>query len=664
MSSGRRKRKPRDLRGPPTRSLGADQRVGSHTVAPPHPTSRQAADQNAWWISLGLAALTCLTYASVWRHDFVSFDDPQYVTENAHVRAGLSWEGLRWAMTTGAAGNWHPLTWLSHMLDVQLSGVAAGPHHVTNLVLHVANALLLFGVLRGMTGAVWRSALVAALFAVHPAHVESVAWISERKDVLSTLFALLAIWAYVRYVSGGQWTWYALAFAALALGLMSKPMIVTLPCVLLLLDYWPLERRLDRRLVLEKVPLFALVVASSIATFIAQRRGGAVSALAALPLGSRLGNAVVAYLRYVETMLWPTNLTVLYPYSTNFGWRLVASTVLLLAVTALVFTARRRHRYLLVGWLWFLGTLIPVIGLVQVGIQSRADRYTYIPFIGLFVMVAWGVPDLMRRYAIGRIALPVAASVAVLTCAAFAHAQVQLWRDSITLWTHANRTTPGDAHVQTALGSVLAERGDVAEASALFEDALRRDPAFAEAHNKLGVLLADQGKVTEAIPHYIEALRLKPRLAEAHYNLGNAHAATKNGARAIAAYREALRLRPLDARTHNGLGSALDDEGRLRDAVDEYQLALRLDPTLVEAHINLGAARAKQGRSDEAVREFLEAIRLDPNSADAHYNVAVMLIDRGRSGEATEHLREALRIRPGHPGATRALEIVRSGARR
>lgn len=664
MSSGRRKRKHEALAGSAPRDLVAEQPPGRPGIGQARAAAPVAGIATAWWVSLALAALTSVAFASVWRHEFVSFDDPQYVSENHVVRAGLTWQGLRWALTTGEAGNWHPLTWMSHMLDVQLFGVEAGPHHAVNLALHIANALLLFGVLRRMTGALWRSAFVAALFALHPAHVESVAWISERKDVLSTLFALSAIWAYVEYVRERRWIWYALVIVGLALGLMSKPMVVTLPCVLLLLDYWPLRRPLERRLILEKLPLLALVAASSVATFIAQRRGGAVSGLTALPLASRVGNALVAYLRYIETMLWPAHLTVLYPYSTDFGWRLVASSILLAVVTLLVATRGRRHRYLLVGWLWYLGTLVPVIGLVQVGIQSMADRYTYLPFIGLFVIVAWGIPDLARRYRFGRILLPAAAGVVMVAFAVLTHIQVQYWRDSLTLWRHADRTTPGDAHVETALGSVLAERGEVAEASSLYEDALRREPSFAEAHNKLGVLLADHGRISEAIPHYEAALRLKPALAEAHYNLANAHAAAKDTRQAIEEYQEALRLRPTDARTHNGLGSALDDAGRLDEATAEYQVALRLDPTLVDAHINLGAARAKQGRADDALREFLEAIRLDPGQADAHYNVAVMLIERGRKDEAVEHLRQALQAKPDHPGALQAMNLVNAQPRR
>lgn len=636
----------------PARTAQRDLSKGAPTITDSDERRR------ALWISIALIVLNVLVYASVWRHDFVSFDDPQYVTENVHVTAGLTWAGVRWALTTGEAGNWHPLTWISHMLDVQLFGVHAGPHHVTNLILHVANSLLLFGVLWRMTGALGRSAFVGALFAVHPIHVESVAWISERKDVLSTFFWFLGLWAYVGYVRSGKWTRYVLVLLCLALGLMAKPMLVTFPFALLLLDYWPLRRPISGRLVAEKIPLFALVAASSVITFLAQSRGGAVSALAALPLTSRVANAVVAYVGYIQKMLWPARLAVLYPYSRDFGWRLALAAFVLIAVTALAAIASRRYRYVLVGWLWYLGTLVPVIGLVQVGIQSMADRYTYVPSVGLFVIVAWGVPDLLRALPHKRVAILAAATAVIVACTITALTQVQYWRDSLTLWEHAASVSPGDAHVETALGSVLSEKGKVAEAVALFADALQREPQFAEAHNKLGVALADQGRLADAIPHYEAALQSKPSLAEAHYNLGNALAAQRKLDAAIAQYHEALRLRPDDAATHNGLGSALDDAGRLDDAIAEYQQAIRLNPKFADAHNNLGAARAKQGRTDDAILEFLEALKFNPKQADAHYNVAVMLNAKGRTAEAIQHLQEALRLKPNHQGARQALQMI------
>lgn len=623
----------------------------------PAPTAANDQDRRlALLFSVCLAVGTALVYSPVWLYDFVSFDDPMYITQNFHVKAGLSWHSVRWALTTNAASNWHPLAWLSHMIDVQLFGVNPGPHHAVSLLLHIANSLLLLGVLWRMTGAVGRSAFVAFLFAVHPVHVESVAWIAERKDVLSTLFWMLGLWAYTDYVRARSWRSYALVVVCLALGLMAKPMVVTFPFALLLLDYWPLARPFDRRLLLEKLPLFGLVAASSAVTFLAQSRGGAVSALAALPLPVRLANAATAYLGYIEKTLWPEGLTVFYPYTRELGLRLGIALVVLVAITAFS-VAQRRRRYLLVGWLWFLGTLVPVIGLVQVGLQSMADRYTYIPAIGLFIMIAWAVPEL-RIVPRPRITLAGVSVGVVVALAIVAHAQVQFWRDSLTLWTHALDVTPGEAHVQTALGSVLAEQGRPAEAAALYTAALRTDPQFAEAHNKLGVILADQHRPADAIPHYEAALRIKPALPEPHYNLGNALTALGRFDEAMAQYREAIRLVPDDAAAHSALGSVLDDQGHVEQAIAEYREALRINPLFADAHNNLGAALARQGDANGAIAEFLEAVRINPKQADAHYNVALMLNKGGRKEEAVQHLREALRLRPDHPGARQALRMI------
>ena len=665
MSARPKKRRNKPTGGSSTRTADASTRATQRDRSTAESNLGRADERrHALWISLALVVLNVLVYASVWRHDFVSFDDPQYVSENVHVKAGLTWSGVRWAFTTGEAGNWHPLTWISHMLDVQMFGVHAGPHHVTNLLLHIANSLLLVGLLWRMTGALGRSAFVGAMFALHPIHVESVAWISERKDVLSTLFWFLGLWAYVDYVRDARRSRYVLVLLCLALGLMSKPMLVTFPFALLLLDYWPLERPVSPRLILEKVPLFALVAASSVITFLAQSRGGAVSALAALPLTSRAANAIVAYASYIEKIVWPARLAVLYPYSREFGWHLGVAAIVLIAITASTLSVARRYRYAPVGWLWYIGTLVPVIGLVQVGVQSMADRYTYVPSIGLFIIIAWGVPDLLSAFSQSRVPLLAAATAAIAVSAIIAHIQVQYWRDSLTLWEHAAQVSPSDPHVETALGSVLSEKGEVAQAVALFTDALQHEPQFAEAHNKLGVALADQGRIAEAVPHYEAALRSKPSLAEARYNLGNAFAAEGKPAEAIAQYHQALQLRPDDAATHNGLGSALDDQGRLDEAIGEYLQAIRLNPEFADAHNNLGAARAKQGKNDEAILEFLEALKINPKNADAHYNVAVMLDARGRTAEAIQHLQEALRLKPNHQGARQALQMITAGRSR
>lgn len=545
--------------------------------------------------------------------------------------------------------------------------------------MHGANTLLLFGLLHRMTGALARSGFVAALFAAHPAHVESVAWISERKDVLSTLFWMLTLWAYLAYLRRPRGGRYAVVCLTFALGLMAKPMLVTLPFVLLLLDDWPLGRlalgpapprppaapaAIGRvspgQAVREKLPLFALAAASSVVTFLVQRQGGAVSGLAALPFGRRLANALVSYVAYLGTALWPANLAAIYPYPRSLpAWGVAASALGLLALSVLLVGAHRRRPYLTVGWLWYLGTLVPVIGLVQVGIQPIADRYTYVPLIGLFLIVAWGAPELVARWSARRVALPLAAGVVIAASAVTARAQVQYWHDSIALWEHALAATGENAHAHVALGSVLVEQGGADEAIAHFSEAVRIEPDFAEAHNKLGAALADKGKVDAAMLEYAAALRLKPNLAEAHNNVGNVLAREGKIDEAVAEYRQALRVKPDDAVAHNGFGSVLDDQGKVDEAIGQYREALRIKPDFAEAHNNLGAALSKQGKLDDALREFLEAARIKPRVAAFHYNAALQLDRQGQTIEAIAQLEAGLTLDPTNQAASKTLEDLK-----
>jgi len=601
----------------------------------PRPTVWRAFSGQARWVSLALIAVNLIVYASVWHDDFVNYDDYQYVSENADVSGGLTWHGVAWAFTTGAAANWHPLTWLSHMLDVQLYGLNPGAHHLTNLLLHIANTLLLFGLLHRMTGALGRSAFVAGLFAVHPLHVESVAWVAERKDVLSTLFWMLTLWAYVAYVRKPRLRRYLVVLLFFALGLMAKPMLVTLPFVLLLLDFWPLGRMAPGpnpagrwapsrewwatvvHLVWEKLPLLALSVASSIVTFVVQRRGGSVVSLDAIPLNLRLANALASYVAYIGKMLWPAHLAVLYPYAQSLPrWWIAGAFLGLIGTTVAVIWASRRHPYLPVGWLWYLGTLVPVIGLVQVGPQAMADRYTYIPLIGLFILVAWGVPDLLVRWRLRRIALPTAAGLVIAACAIAARGQVQYWESGTALWTHALEVTTGNYVAHTDLGVVLARQGRTDEAIREFREALRIKPGYADGHNKLGRALAEQGRLDEAIAHYTEALRNDPASAEAHNNLGLALARQGKLDESTHEFLEALRIQPDSAEVHNNFGVVLAGQGRTDEAIHEFQEALRIKPDY-EAHYSLGIALAKQGRTDEAIHEFLEALRIKPDDQEA-----------------------------------------------
>jgi tetratricopeptide (TPR) repeat protein len=670
---------------------------------------------------MAFCALTAFTFAPVARHEFVNFDDPQYVSENPEVLVGLSWHGLRWAFSSTHAGNWHPLTWLSHMLDVKLWGLRPGPHHVTSVLLHGASVLVLFSLFHRMTGALGRSAFVAGVFAVHPLHVESVAWVAERKDVLSTLLGLLALWAYLGYVRRPRPARYAATLGLFGLGLMAKPMLVTLPFVMLLLDVWPLRRvslgggpasdvsasasgatpSTWPRLLREKLPLFALALASSVVTFAVQQQAGAVKALETLPLGRRAANALVAYATYIGKALWPSRLAAVYPYPASLpGWRVAGSALLLLAVSVLVIRAARSRPYLLVGWLFYLGTLVPVIGLVQVGGQPLADRYTYVPLIGLSIMAAWGVPELIiARWPPLRVVLQVATALVIAACALTARAQVGHWRDSVALWEHALDVTIGNYRAHNNLGQALAKRGRTSEAVGQYSEALRLKPDYAEAHANLGLALAEQGRVDdairhysealrllpddvdahnnfgvalleqgrpeEAIPHFSEALRLRPDLATVHGNLADAHNGLGNALAgqgripdAIAQYEAALRHRPGFAAAHNGLGAGLAQEGRVAEAIAHYEEALRQDPDFADAHSNLATALAGQGRVDEAIREFGEALRLKPREPDFHYDLAVMLVRKGRVPEAVGHLEAALRLDPSHQAARAALQQI------
>jgi hypothetical protein len=491
-------------------------------------------------VSLVLVAATVAIYWPVRDNGFVNFDDNIYITQNRGVHSGLSTEGLLWAFTTTAASNWHPLTWLSLQLDYQLSGLDPRGFHRTNVLLHVANTLLLFGLLRRMTGALWRSALVAALFAWHPLHVESVAWASERKDVLSTLFWMLTLWGYLLYVSQPAAWRYLVVVLAFALGLLAKPMLVTLPCVLMLLDYWPLRRFLAQacadpdvphsrppavslgRLVAEKVPLLALAAASCAVTIYVQQRGGALGTLKHFPLPVRAGSAVVAYTGYIIKMVWPLHLAPFYPHprQTPPVWQVATAGLLLIGVTAAALWQGRRRPYLLVGWLWYLGTLVPVLGLVQVGLQAMADRYTYVPLTGLFLIVSWGLGELAARSSEWARASWLVASLALAACMILSVNQVRRWHDSQTLWEHALRVTTGNYMAHTNLAAELQhDPARLSEAMDHYNQALTANPRFYPALNGRGVLFARLGDSANARSDFAAALEIAPQDARAHYNM-------------------------------------------------------------------------------------------------------------------------------------------------
>jgi len=555
-------------------------------------------------ICLFLIVAILAVFWQVRNHEFLTYDDNDYVTANLHVKAGLTLKGIIWAFTATEADNWHPLTWLSHMLDCQLYGLKPAGHHLSSLLLHMVNTLLLFLVLKRITGALWASSFVAALFALHPLHVESVAWVAERKDVLSTFFWILTMWTYVRYTEHPRLNRYLLVLLSYALGLMSKPMLVTLPFVLLLVDYWPLGRlqfgplsghhRLntdkskdsrDQRsfalLVLEKIPFFVLAAVSSLLTFFVQRSAGAVASLGLVPLETRVANALVSYASYIGKMIWPHRLAVFYPYSDTLSMGQVAGAVLLLGcVSLLVILWTRRRPYLTVGWLWYLGTLVPVIGLVQVGEQAMADRYTYVPLIGLFTIMAMGVPDILSGWRYRRIVMAVSGGLVLSIFMVITWLQAGYWQNGVTLFEHSLEVTANNSLSQYSLGVALHHQGKIQEAIAHYTEALRIKPEYAEAHNNLGFVLAQQGKIQEAIAHYTEALRIKPDYPTAHTNLGIILAQQGRNQEAITHFVEALRIKPEYAEAHFSLGLVYLRMGDKRLAVGEYKILEKINPIL------------------------------------------------------------------------------------
>ena len=567
-------------------------------------------------ICLALLFITIAVFYQVRRFDFISLDDKLYVYDNPNIQTGITLQSIKCALTTGCAANWHPLTWLSHMFDWQLYGDNAGNHHITNLIFHIANTLLLFIVLKQMTSKLWQSAFVAALFALHPLHVESVAWVAERKDVLSTFFWMLTMWAYVNYVNAKGQTrrsaptkWYFATLFLFALGLMSKPMLITLPFVLLLLDYWPLERFGKRTvfyLIREKIPFIILSVTSSVITFFVQRSGGAVATLTIISIKYRVYNAFISYVKYIEKMFWPNRLAIFYPHSgLNVSvLNAVISAVLLIVVTMVILRLAKNHRYLITGWFWYLGTLVPVIGLIQVGGHAMADRYSYVALTGLFIIISWGVPDLLAKWQSRRIVLWTSSSIVLFILTVLTYLQLQYWRNSITLYQHALAVTKNNYAIHFGITQPLLDEGRIEEAIRHSSEAVRMKPDYADAINALGASLHRAGKIDEAICYYESALKIAPNLAGAHLNLAAAFMVKDRFADAVAQYEivqssadtpglnhnhkyakhlaETLWHDPNSASAHYGLGQILEKSGKINEAVTHFEKALQLKPDWVE----------------------------------------------------------------------------------
>jgi protein O-mannosyl-transferase len=587
-------------------------------------------------MAAALAVATLAVYGQVISHQFISLDDDVYIRDNPMVAGGLTLKGIAWAFTTFHAANWHPLTWLSHMVDSQVFGLNAGGHVFVNVLIHVSNTLVLFFFLKRVTGAKWRSAIVAALFALHPLHVESVAWAAERKDTLATFFGLLSLLAYARYAEAISWKRYALVALCLGLGLMAKPMLVTWPFVLLLLDYWPLRRlewqpadgikRFARAwlpLIREKLPLFCLVAASIVVTYAAQSHGGAVRGFVDAPLSLRLSNALVSYAKYLLLTVWPSGLGVYYPFSPTGvpTWQLFAALVLVATMTAIALREASKRAYLITGWLWFLGTLVPVIGLVQVGGQAMADRYHYIPSIGLFLALVFGLADLAIAWRIGRVSTAVVSAAGLLLFGSLTALQISRWRDSMTLFEQTLSVTSDNLVVHYNLGHVLGQQRKYDEAVPHFAEALRIKPDFFDALINMGVTLLEQGKPAEAISYYHRALGVEPDSAKAHMQLALALVQQEKGDDALQQFYKALELAPSDPDIRTNLGLMLARHGKLSEATAQLNEALRLNPASAEAHNNLGLILLAQGEPEESLPHFVAALRLKPDLAVAQDNL-------------------------------------------
>ncbi len=672
-------------------------------------------------ICLALAVVTLAVYWPATEHEFIVFDDQQYVTDNAHVQAGLTWVGVVWAFTNIEAANWHPLTWLSHMLDCNLFGLYAGGHHLINVLFHIANSLLLFVLLHRLTGARWRSAFVAAFFAWHPLHVESVAWASERKDVLSTFFWLLTLMAYARYAEKAEsrkqkpaaqlsTPSYLLALFFFACGLMSKPMVVTLPFVLLLLDYWPLNRlplfdsqkitvkdfvRKTLRLTVEKIPFFILAFVGSAITYLVQKSGGALSSFVTLPLHERVANALVSYVRYISKTFWPADLAIIYPHPNHWPiMAVIGAVVVLLAWTGLFLWRIRRNPYLSVGWFCFLGTLIPTIGLVQVGSQSIADRYTYIPGIGLFVLIVWGANDLFNLWPKRREFLPVIGSVALAGCLAGTSLQLVHWQNSRSLFLHAIEATTDNFVAYYCLGQAFNEIGRKDDALALYAESVKIEDHYPASQFTLAKALLESGRPAEAFAHFEATVRLmphtpdlrytvatyllqydraddairhltaaitdKPDYPEAHSALGWAYLRQSKFDQAAAQLSEAIRQKPDFAEAYFNLGFTSLRQDKTNEALLHFAKAVELNPANAEYRFNFGLALLDRHQPAEAALQFAEELKLTPNETKAHFRLAQALQQQGKSAEAVPHYREAIRLTPDFSEAKAALDEILS----
>jgi len=641
-----------------------------------------------------LIVLTLITYWQVNNYDFVNYDDDKYITGNQYVKTGLNLDNVEWAFKSMYAGNWHPLTWISLMTDAQLFGLNAGYYHLTNLFLHILNTLLLLFILYKMTGALWRSALVAALFALHPLHVESVAWVTERKDVLSMFFMLLTLWAYINYIQKPDFKRYLLIFVAFAMGLMSKPMLVTLPFVLLLLDYWPLERysmqnntNIDSALVTkkvlvliyEKIPLFLLAGLFIALTIVAQK--AEIDLMQSIPMTLRVGNALVAYCGYIFKMFWPVSLSVLYPYSAEIPlWKISLSVILLSTVSGIAIYTIKKRPYLAVGWFWYLGTMVPVIGIVQVGVQSMADRYTYIPLIGLFIMLVWFLSDALEKIPYKKYISATVSVIIVLLLMTLSWSQLKYWKNNYELFTHTLEVTENNYTMHCNLAVLLAGKGDSKAAEFHYMEALKIKPDDKDTNMNYGTLLVRLGRLEEAIELFIAAIKTKPDFAEAYNSLGIAYVQRGDRLKAMEQFSAAVKINPDYQDAQNNLkmamlqnqakesastkqavdissnittfsgrmmaGTSLMQNGDLNGAIQHFQEALKIEPGNLNAHVSIGLALGYKRNFDGAISHFRTAIKINPRIPEIYNSLAVALAYTGKTDDAIVQLKKALEINP------------------
>jgi protein O-mannosyl-transferase len=639
-------------------------------------------------ICIALAAVVVGIYWPVYNYEFINLDDSFFIVDNPLVKQGISWDGLKWAFTTIHYTYWQPLTWLSYMLDCTLLGSNAGAMHLVNVLFHIVNTILLFVIFVRMTKGVWQSAFIAGLFALHPMHVESVAWVAERRDVLSTLFWLLTMLAYVRYIEQPSVRRYIATVTVFILGLLSKPMTVTLPFVLLLLDYWPLGRFGDAkcrvsRLLLEKVPFVILSAMASAVTFLTAHKVGAIASLGNVLFNERLENSIVSYCIYIHKMIWPAQLAVLYPFpaGTIPIMKVIICGAAVILITVLFIFYGRRHKYLIVGWLWYLGTLVPVIGIVQVGPQAWADRYTYVPLIGLFLIIAFGLADLLKNIAAKKYILAPAAILILASCAAAASIQLRYWKDSIALFERTLSVTKDNAIICYNYASVLNVRGQKEKARQYIAEAARLRPDIQEIHENYGRILEALGKTDEALAEYKIALQINSRSDAARYNfgwallqkgyfdeaigqfriyLGENADLPRNGVteQTTVRFKQTLVLKPdtVEILSHMGLCFAQKQDPDM--AIKYYRQALMLDPNHVSAHRRLGLTLYSMGKTDEAIEQCRIVVAAEPNDAKTYNNIGIMLQSEGKIAEAIDCFKKALEIDPKYQKARNALNAA------